>query len=211
MFFKADITKQSNVDFAFSEIAKHFGRIDLLVNNAKAGKRTDMQNTQASDWNACLDVGVQGVFNCARSVSLIMEKFKSGSIVNISSVAATNVCAESPQYHVSKAGLDQLTRYLAVNLGPKGIRVNGVAPGLIIKEDGKQRYENDVKFKTRWEYCHPLKKSGDSNDVASAIMFLASEYSTFITGQIIGVDGGLRITDPGWLLNSYLASHSENP
>jgi NAD(P)-dependent dehydrogenase (short-subunit alcohol dehydrogenase family) len=210
-FFKADITKQPNIETAMSEIAKHFGRIDLLINNAKAGNRTDLQNTQTSDWSTCIDVGLIGAFNCARAAAPFMEQINSGSIINISSVAATNVCAESPQYHVSKAGLDQLTRYLAVNLGPKGIRVNAIAPGLIIKDDGRKRYESDVKFKARWEFCHPLKKAGNSLDVAGAIMFLASKYSSFITGQIINVDGGLTINDPGWLLNSYLFNHQENP
>ena len=132
-----------------------------------------------------------------------IQKTGGGIIINVSSVVSTHICSEPADYHVSKAGFNQLTKYLAFYAGPKGVRVNAVAPGLIVKEEGKDRFEKDSLKKSRLEWCHPLRKAGDSSDVANAICFLASDLSKFITGQVLVVDGGLTIAEPGFLVNKF--------
>jgi NAD(P)-dependent dehydrogenase (short-subunit alcohol dehydrogenase family) len=133
----------------------------------------------------------------------IMEKEGKGSIINISSVATNRITNLSVGYHTAKAGISHLTRHLAYWTGPKGIRVNCVSPGFLIKKKDIPRYESDKEWKKRWEWCHPLKRAGYSKDLSNAILFLASDMAGFITGQDLTLDGGSSLPEAGSLLTRY--------
>ena len=202
-FFYVDLSSKDSIFKMVNEVASKFGSIDLLVNNARAPRTNSDDFMCMDDWDPSMSVMLSASYYCSIAVIPYMEKIKSGSIVNISSIASTNVCGLSAGYHVAKAGLNQLTKYLALHAGKKGVRVNAVAPGLIIKEEGKERFEKNLADKARWEWCHPLGKSGTGEDVGNAICFLASDMSKFITGQVLTVDGGLTLADQGFLVKEF--------
>lgn len=134
-----------------------------------------------------------------------MSKNGGGVIINISSVASDLVCQESPAYHVAKAGINQMTRYLAMHAGAYNIRVNSVVPGFIIQDENMNRYSDELNthYKKIAEFCHPIGHTGTSADVAEAVFFLCSPQSKFITGQSIVVDGGLIIQEHSNLIFNF--------
>lgn len=125
-----------------------------------------------------------------------------GSIVNIGSIAAFMACHESPIYHVAKGGLLQMTRYLAVEAGPYGVRVNAVLPGFIVQDEHLTRYAsaNNERYREIAEFSHPLRRVGSAEDVSNAVLFLCSSGAHFISGQTVVVDGGLSIQEQSGLL-----------
>jgi NAD(P)-dependent dehydrogenase (short-subunit alcohol dehydrogenase family) len=202
-FFPVDLGSSDSVTRMVDCVVEKYPSLHLLINNAKAGSSSSTEKMSLENWDRSMKVTLSGSFYCARAVIPVMEKAGGGCIINISSVAATSICNESPDYHVAKAGVNHLTRHLAYWAGPKGIRVNGISPGFIIKKENIPRYEADKKWKNRWEWCHPLRKAGYSEDLSNAILFLASDFSSFITGQNLVIDGGLTLSEPGDLLTRY--------
>lgn len=202
-FFYVDLSSLDSVKNMVNEVVEKYSQLNLLVNNARANSNPTCEEMSLEDWELSMKVSLSGSFYCCREVIPIMAKIGEGCIINISSVAATGICNESTDYHVAKAGLNQLTRHLAYWAGPKGIRVNGVSPGFIIKEENIERYEADKNWKKRWEWCHPLKRAGYAEDISNAILFLASDLANFITGINLVVDGGLTLSSPGDLLTRY--------
>ncbi len=174
------------------------GRIDILVNNARAGARRGLLDEDEINWDLTLGVMMKApYFTSQAAIAQMIRQGDGGAIVNIASVAANLICGESPSYHAAKAGLNHMTRYLAVAAGPHGIRVNSVIPGFIVKDEHRARYESDDNFayREKTHAAHPLRRSGTSDEVADAVAYLCSSGATYVTGTALVVDGGLTIQD----------------
>ncbi len=185
--FGADVSRSDEadalIDFAFS----YGGRLDLLVNNAGVSLRTLFDLTSDEQWRRITDINLTGVFNCSRAAVKHMLSAKNGRIINISSMWGQTGGACEVAYSASKAGVIGLTKALAKELAPSGITVNCICPGVIdtpmmsgFSDEDKSLIAEDI----------PVGKFGTPEDVANAVAFLASDSSSYITGQIIGVNGG---------------------
>ena len=183
-----DIEKSSDVKAMVEEVLGTFGRIDLLVNNAGIIRRGTIETVGEDDWDRVIAVNLKGTFNCCKAVVGTMKRQGSGKIVNVSSIAGKiGDITSAPGYGSSKAGSDALMKTLARQLAPSGIRVNAVAPHAIETEMSAQWSEE----KRREVIAGiPLGRLGRPQDVAEAVLFLASDAASFITGEILDVNGG---------------------
>jgi len=183
-----DITKSGDVKEMVDHVHKGFGRIDILVNNAGIIRRGTIETVTEEDWDRVIEVNLKGTFNCCKAVAGIMKQQGYGKIVNVSSIAGKmGDITSAPGYGPSKAGIDALTKTLARQLAQYGINVNGVAPHAIETEMSAQwpperRKEIIASI--------PLGRLGKPKDVAEAVLFLVSEEASFITGEILDVNGG---------------------
>ena len=200
-FLRVDLGQKGAPQAMIGEIVRRCGRIDILVNNARAKRRTTLFSEDEESWDAGMAVNLKAAFFASQEAMRLMSQSGGGNIVNISSIAATLACQESPAYHISKAGLVQMTRYLAAH-APAGIRVNAVLPGFVVQDEHRARYEGDenLAYRRTVEFCHPMGRAGSSEDVANAVLFLCSPASSFISGQCLVVDGGLTLHEPSDLL-----------
>ena len=173
-----------------AESAKDFGRIDILVNNAGITKDGLMMRMSESQWDAVLNVNLKSAFNFIHACSPIMMKQRSGSIINMASVVGVHGNAGQCNYASSKAGMIALAKSIAQELGSRGIRANAIAPGFIITDMTAALPEN-----VREEWCKkiPLRRGGTPEDVANIALFLASDLSAYVSGQVIQVDGGMNM------------------
>ncbi len=173
-----------------AEIVKDFGRIDILVNNAGITKDGLMMRMSESQWDAVLNVNLKSAFNFIHACSPIMMKQRSGSIINMASVVGVHGNAGQCNYASSKAGMIALAKSIAQELGSRGIRANAIAPGFIITDMTAALPEN-----VREEWCKkiPLRRGGTPEDVANIALFLASDLSAYVSGQVIQVDGGMNM------------------
>jgi len=183
-----DVSEAEEVQYMCQDILKRHGRIDILVNNAGITRDQLFVRMKPEDWRRVLDVNLTGVFLCTRYVAKAMMKRRSGSIINMASVAGMAGNPGQANYSASKAGIIGLTKSLAKELAPWGIRVNAVAPGYI-ETDMTQALPDQVKEEVLG--LIPQRRFGTPEDVAPAVLFLASPASAYITGQIINVSGGL--------------------
>ena len=172
------------------EIVKDFGRIDVLVNNAGITKDTLLMRMSEEQWDAVINVNLKSVFNFTKMASAIMLKQKSGSIINMSSVVGVSGNAGQSNYSASKAGIIGFTKSIAKELGSRNIRSNAIAPGFIITEMTGQLPEDVRK---EWAAKIPLKRGGETEDIANVCLFLASDMSAYVTGQVINVCGGMNM------------------
>jgi len=170
------------------EIVKDFGQIDILVNNAGITKDTLLMRMTEEQWDAVIAVNLKSVFNFTRAVIQPMLKQRNGSIINMSSVVGVSGNAGQSNYSASKAGILGFTKSVAKELGSRNIRCNAIAPGFILTEM-TDNLPPDVK--AEWTNRIPLKRGGTPDDVANTALFLASELSSYITGQTIHVCGGM--------------------
>jgi 3-oxoacyl-[acyl-carrier protein] reductase len=183
-----DITKTLEVTAMVSKVQNVFGRIDILVNNAGIIRRGTIETVTEEDWDRVIEVNLKGTFNCCKAVVETMKSQRYGKIVNISSIAGkTGDITSAPGYGPSKAGIDALTKTLARQLAPYGINANGVAPHAIETEMSAQWSEERRKEIIA---SIPLGRLGKPEDVANAVLFLASDEASFITGEILDVNGG---------------------
>jgi 3-oxoacyl-[acyl-carrier protein] reductase len=188
MVIPCDITKSSEVNGMVDEVRKKFGRIDILVNNAGIIRRGTIETVTEEDWDRVIEVNLKGTFNCCRAVVETMKSQRYGKIVNISSIAGKmGDIASAPGYGPSKAGMDALTKTLARQLAQYRINVNGIAPHAIETEMSAQWSEERRKEIIA---SIPLSRLGKPEDVANAVLFLASDEASFITGEILDVNGG---------------------
>jgi 3-oxoacyl-[acyl-carrier protein] reductase len=183
-----DITQSPQVKEMVNQVWEAFGRVDILVNNAGIIRRGTIETITEEDWDRVIEVNLKGTFNCCKAVFGIMKQQGYGKIVNISSIAGKmGDITSAPGYGPSKAGIDALTKTLARQLAPYGINVNGVAPHAIETEMSAQWSEE-----RRREIIAsiPLGRLGKPEEVAEAVLFLVSDEASFITGEILDVNGG---------------------
>jgi len=167
-----------------------FGRIDILVNNAGITKDGLMMRMSEQQWDAVITVNLKSAFNFTHAITPVMMRQKSGCIINMSSVVGVSGNAGQANYSASKAGLIGLTKSIAQELGSRGIRVNAVAPGFILT-DMTDKLPEDVK--KQWAEQIPLRRGGKPEDIANVCTFLASDLSSYVTGQVISVCGGMKM------------------
>ena len=171
------------------EIVAEFGRVDALINNAGITRDTLLMRMSEEQWDLVLNVNLKSVFNMTKAVQKTMLKQRSGSIVNMSSVVGVSGNAGQSNYSASKAGIIGFTKSIAKELGARSIRSNAIAPGFIVTEMTAQIPE---KAREEWIKTIPLKRGGTPEDVANACIFLASDLSTYISGQVINVCGAMN-------------------
>ena len=171
-------------------IVKEFGRLDILVNNAGITKDGLMLRMSEAQWDAVINVNLKSAFNFIHSVSPVMMRQKSGSIINMSSVVGVHGNAGQCNYSASKAGMIGLAKSIGQELGPRGIRANAVAPGFIIT-DMTAKLPDEIK--ADWMKKIPLRRGGTPEDIANVCTFLASDMSSYVNGQVISICGGMMM------------------
>ena len=171
------------------EIVKDFGRIDILVNNAGITKDGLMMRMSEAQWDAVLTVNLKSAFNSIHAVTPIMARQKGGSIINMSSVVGVSGNAGQCNYSASKAGMIGLAKSIAKEMGPRGIRANAIAPGFIMTEM-TDKLPDEVK--EGWYKQIPLRRGGTPEDVAKVALFLASDLSSYVSGQVIHCCGAMN-------------------
>jgi 3-oxoacyl-[acyl-carrier protein] reductase len=185
-----DVTAADAVDAAVASTLSTFGRIDVLVNNAGIARDQLMLRMKREDWDAVLATNLTAAYACAQAVLKPMVKQRSGRIINIASVVGQTGNAGQANYAASKAGLIGFTKALALEVASRNITVNAVAPGLI--ETDMTRAISEGAHEA-WADRIPLKRLGTPEDVASAVVFLASDEASYITGQVLAVNGGMYL------------------
>ena len=188
--YASDASNYEDTHKVVDEIIKEFGKIDILVNNAGITKDTLLMRMTEEQWDLVIKVNLKSVFNFTKAVQRIMLKQRSGSIINMSSVVGVSGNAGQANYSASKAGIIGFTKSVAKELGSRGIRSNAIAPGFIITEMTGQLPEDVRKD---WESKIPLKRGGTPEDVADVCLFLGSDLSGYVTGQVIHVCGGMNM------------------
>jgi 3-oxoacyl-[acyl-carrier protein] reductase len=173
---------------AITDIVRDFSKIDILVNNAGITKDTLLMRMSEEQWDAVLAVNLKSVFNLTKAVLQPMMKQRGGSIINMSSVVGVSGNAGQSNYSASKAGILGFTKSIAKEIGSRNIRVNAIAPGFIITEMTEKLPE---EVKNEWANKIPLKRGGTPEDVANTALYLASDLSSYVTGQTIHVCGGM--------------------
>jgi len=191
-----DVTIDDELKNAFESAISKAGRLDVLVNAAGHISSGTIENTTMSAWDAMMNVNLRSVFNLMQLATPHLIQTK-GNIVNISSVTGLRSFPGVLAYCVSKAGVDQLTRCAALELAPKGVRVNAVNPGVVVTEihkRGGMSEENYEKFLEHSKTTHPLGRVGNADEIAELVFYLASEKASWITGATYQIDGGRALT-----------------
>ena len=188
LVYRADVSKFDECENLVKATIEKYGRIDVLVNNAGITKDGLIAMMKEDAFDKVIDINLKGTFNMTRNVVPYMMKKRSGNIINVSSVVGVAGNAGQSNYSASKAGIIGFTKSLAKELAARNIRVNAVAPGFI---DTDMTNVLTDKVKENIYTQIPLKRMGEAKEVASAVYFLASEESSYITGQVINIDGGM--------------------
>lgn len=188
LMVKADVSNEEDVNNMVEKVISEFGKIDVLVNNAGITKDTLLMRMSKEDFDKVIDINLKGTFLVTKAVSKYMMKKRCGSIINLSSVVGVAGNSGQSNYSASKAGIIGFTKSVAKELASRNIRANAVAPGFIetdmtnvLKDDIKENIGNQI----------PLKRMGTAREVAEVIYFLGTEKSSYITGQVINIDGGM--------------------
>jgi 3-oxoacyl-[acyl-carrier protein] reductase len=186
--FKSDASKMEDAENLVKEVLETYGGIDIVVNNAGITDDTLLMRMSEDQWDSVINVNLKSCFNLTKSVLRTMLKARSGSIINISSVVGVQGNAGQANYAASKAGILGFTKSVALELGSRNIRCNAIAPGFIETEMTAKLDEATVQG---WRDAIPLKRGGSPEDVANACIFLASDMSSYVTGQTLNVCGGM--------------------
>ena len=186
--FKSDASKMADAESLVKEVLEAFGTIDIVVNNAGITDDTLLIRMSEEQWDRVINVNLKSCFNLTKSVLKTMLKARFGSIINISSVVGVQGNAGQANYAASKAGILGFTKSIALELGSRNIRCNAIAPGFIETEMTAKLDPDTVQG---WRNAIPLKRGGTPEDVANACIFLASDMSSYVTGQTLNVCGGM--------------------
>jgi NAD(P)-dependent dehydrogenase (short-subunit alcohol dehydrogenase family) len=187
----ADVAREDDVDRLVAATLEHFGRVDVLVNNAGITKILPAESEPLAEFRETLDVNLIGAFLCAQRFGRVMIAAGRGSIVNVASVLGLVAAGQIPQaaYCASKGGLVNMTRELAAQWARRGVRVNALAPGWFPSEMTADMFADDRSLK--WMRARtPMGRGGEPGEIVGPLLFLASDASTFVTGQVVAVDGG---------------------
>jgi sorbose reductase len=192
IFFEGDVSKKEEVDRAFSKTAEQFGYIDICVNNAGVSMQNPVEDMSEPDWDHIMDINLKGIFLCSQAAARIMIPRKSGSIINIGSISAriVNVPQKQAVYNTSKAGVVMLTRSSALEWAPYGIRVNSISPGYMKTE---MTLSTMKPLFPAWEALTPMGRLGEPKELRGALLFLASDAASYMTGHDLVVDGGYTV------------------
>jgi len=196
---RCDIRKTDEIEAAVNQVLEKFGRIDVLINGAAGNFLAGLDNLSTNAFKTVHEIDTIGTFNMIKCVYTKWMKKNGGNIINIS--ATLHYSGTVFQMHAgsAKAAVDALTKHLAAELGPKGIRINGIAPGPVAGTEGFDRLK-DTKSNTKLEEFVPLQRFATLEDISSAALFLASDASSYITGQTLVVDGGQVLAFPNFTL-----------
>ena len=186
--YRSDASDFAAAEQLINDVVSDFGSLDILVNNAGITKDNLLLRINEADWDAVININLKSCFNTVKAATKTMMKQRSGSIINMTSVVGLKGNAGQTNYSASKAGIIGFTKSVALELGSRGIRSNAVAPGFIETEMTDKLDEKTVQG---WRDAIPLKRGGKPEDVADACVFLGSDLSNYITGQVIQVDGGM--------------------
>jgi 3-oxoacyl-[acyl-carrier protein] reductase len=187
--YASDASSFSDSEKVVNEILTEFNTIDILVNNAGITKDNLLLRMSEADWDAVISVNLKSVFNLTKAVQKVLLKQRYGSIINMSSVVGVSGNGGQSNYSASKAGIIGFTKSIAIELGSRNVRCNAIAPGFIETEMTKNLPADAVE---KWLTDIPLKRAGTPEDVANTALFLASDLSSYISGQVIQVCGGMN-------------------
>jgi len=187
--FRADVARRADVDRVAGEIAGKFGHVHVLVNNAGTGRHGAALEVTEAEWQRVLDVNVTGVWNCCQAFGRRMAEHGGGVIVNVGSMSGivVNRPQWQPAYNASKAAVHHLTRSLAAEWAPLGIRVNALAPGYVKTEMAPV---DRPEFRRQWIEDAPMQRYATPEEIAPSVLYLASDASSFMTGSVLVIDGG---------------------
>jgi len=190
--YQADVSKKDEVDIAFSETAKEFGRLDICVNNAGVSFQMPIEDMPEDEWDNIIDTNMKGVFLCSQAAARIMIPQRSGCIINLASISghAVNVPQKQAVYNSSKAGVAMLTKSMALEWAEYGIRVNSLSPGYMKTE---MTLSSMSHLFPEWEAITPLGRLGEPEELRGALLFLASDASSYMIGHDLIIDGGYTI------------------
>ena len=189
MAYASDASNFEDTQNVVQQIANDFGHIDILVNNAGITKDTALKRMTEDQWDAVINVNLKSVFNFTKAIQPVMWRQNGGSVINMSSVVGVSGNANQCNYAASKAGIIGFTKSAAKEMGVRNIRHNAIAPGFILTDMTKALPEDVLK---QWENMIPLRRGGTPEDVANVALFLASDLSSYVTGQVIHVCGGMN-------------------
>ena len=185
-----NVASKAEVEAALAATLAALGRVDALVNNAGIFKAADFLDVTEADWDAVIDVNLKGAFLVAQAVARSMAATGGGAIVHMSSVNAVMAIPSIASYNVSKGGINQLTRVMALALADQGIRVNAVAPGTIATDLAKNAVLGNDEARARIMSRTPMRRLGEPSEIAEVVAFLLSSAASYMTGEIVVVDGG---------------------
>jgi len=188
--FACNVARSGEVQAALAATVAAFGRVDALVNNAGIFRAAEFLDVAEADWDAVIDVNLKGAFLVGQAVAREMAKSGGGAIVNMSSVNGVTAIPSIASYNASKGGIDQLTRVMALSLADRSIRVNAVAPGTIATELAQKAVLGSAEAAARIMSRTPLRRLGQPAEVAAVCAFLASDAASYMTGEVVYVDGG---------------------
>ncbi|MFD3001737.1 3-oxoacyl-[acyl-carrier-protein] reductase [Pontibacter toksunensis] len=186
--YRSDAADNTQAEQLVEDVVKEFGKLDIVVNNAGITRDGLLMRMSEEQWDAVMNTNLKSVFNVTKAATKHMMRAKSGSLINITSVVGIKGNAGQANYAASKAGIIGFTKSVALELGSRNIRCNAIAPGFIETE---MTGELDQKVVDEWRKAIPLKRGGSPEDVANAAVFLASDQSSYISGQVLQVDGGM--------------------
>ena len=190
--FEGDVASKPDVQHAFAEAAECFGHLDICVNNAGISMQKAVEDMDEADWDQIMDVNLKGIFLCCQASAHLMIPRRTGTIINIGSISAraVNVPQKQAVYNTSKAAVVMLTRSMAVEWAPHGIRVNSISPGYMKTE---MTLSSMSPLFPDWEALTPMARLGEPEELRGALLFLASDASSYVTGHDLVVDGGYTV------------------
>lgn len=186
--YKSNAASFQEAETLVAKVLEDFGGVDILINNAGITRDNLLMRMSEADFDQVIETNLKSVFNMTKAIQRTLLKQRSGSIINISSVVGLKGNAGQANYAASKAGMIGFTKSIALELGSRNIRCNAIAPGFIETEMTEKLDEKTVQS---WRDAIPLKRGGTPGDVANACLFLASDLSSYVTGQVLSVDGGM--------------------